>query len=84
MADSNGNPLKPDLSGRYHLAAGEQFVAQVYVDDLRDVGDAGGVFAAFTDLLAHEQLLLESLSDAERVELADLLRDLMQQFTPSG
>jgi hypothetical protein len=28
--------------------------------------------------------LLESLSDAERVELADLLRDLMQQFTPSG
>ena len=48
--------------------------------------DAGrlAVDGAFTDLLSHEQLLLESLSDAERVELADLLRELMQQFTPSA
>ena len=51
-----------------------------------ELTDAGrlAVDGAFTDLLSHEQLLLESLSDAERVELTDLLRDLMQQFTRSG
>jgi len=50
-----------------------------------ELTDAGrlAVDGAFTDLLSHEHLLLESLTDAERVELADLLRDLMQQFTPS-
>ena len=49
-----------------------------------ELTDAGrlAVDGAFTDLLSHEQLLLESLSDAEQVVLADLLRDLMQQFTP--
>ena len=51
-----------------------------------ELTDAGrlAVDGAFTDLLSHEQLLLEPLSDAERVKLADLLRELMQQFTPSG
>lgn len=38
---------------------------------------------AFADLLDREHSLLESLDDSERSELAHLLRDLMQQFTPA-
>ena len=47
--------------------------------ELTDSGKRA-VDGAFTDLLKREHALLESLTDAERSELAGLLRTLMGQF----
>ena len=47
--------------------------------ELTDSGKRA-VDGAFTDLLKREHALLESLTDTERFELADLLRALMGQF----
>jgi DNA-binding MarR family transcriptional regulator len=47
--------------------------------ELTDSGKRA-VDGAFTDLLKREHALLESLTDTERSELADLLRTLMGQF----
>jgi len=51
LTDDVGTELVRDLGGRYIVPLGANFVAEVYVDDLRDVGAAGGVLSAFADLL---------------------------------
>jgi DNA-binding MarR family transcriptional regulator len=50
-----------------------------------ELSDSGrrAVDGAFTDLLKREHALLESLTDTERAELAELLRTLMGQFPDS-
>jgi subtilisin-like proprotein convertase family protein len=54
---ATGNELPKDAQGRYVALAGTTVQAQVYVDDLRVVGAAGGVQAAFADLAYDTDLI---------------------------
>jgi len=54
---ATGNELPKDAQGRYVALAGTTIQAQVYVDDLRNVGAAGGVQAAFADLVYDTDLI---------------------------
>lgn len=47
---TTGKELLKDADGNYLVLGGTAFRVQVYVDDLRDTGAAGGVFSAFADL----------------------------------
>ena len=46
-----------DSNGKYRIPAGANFVAEVFVDDLRAAGAAGGVFGAFADLMYSPDLV---------------------------
>ena len=52
VTDMSSVELAKDGSGNYIVSPGQNFLAEVWVDDLRaDVGAAGGVFAAYADLV---------------------------------
>ncbi len=54
---TTGVELPKDGQGRYVVLAGTGFQARVFVDDLRNVGAAGGVMAAFADLAYDNDLV---------------------------
>ena len=51
VTDMSSVELAKDGSGNYIVSPGQNFLAEVWVDDLRPVGTSGGVFAAYTDLV---------------------------------
>ena len=51
LTNMGGVELATDGSGNYIVSPGQDFLAEVWVGDLRDVGSAGGVFAAYLDLV---------------------------------
>jgi hypothetical protein len=50
LTNLSGEELSKDSDGHYQLRPGESFRAAVYVDDLRDAGDSGGILAAYANL----------------------------------
>jgi hypothetical protein len=58
VTNSAGQELGKDEQGRYLILPGmSQVRVEVYVDDLRSMGNAGGVFSAFADLQYSPDLL---------------------------
>ena len=57
LTNAAGAELSRDEGGRYSAAAGAEITAQVFVDDRRAAGAAGGVRAAFADLTYSNDLM---------------------------
>lgn len=99
LTDATGNELRRGADGRVAVSPGEELRVEVYVDDLRDFGSDGGVFAAYADL-AYQNDQLDFLAGTlthgagfgsgksgavnESARLVDEAGGFQGSFTPPG